>query len=122
GPKLIAFLKTMEFSTLTRRVAEATGAEPADIEPAHIPVTTADAHGPDMGVSRGSPSSPAGPSPRRNGEKDDGRDAGAPLSPSSRGEGKGEGQTAIFPNAHDGAATPYMLAALRAEQAVAAKI
>ena len=30
GPKLIAFLKTMEFSTLTRRVAEATGAEPAD--------------------------------------------------------------------------------------------
>ncbi|MFU0506726.1 excinuclease ABC subunit UvrB [Pseudaminobacter sp. NGMCC 1.201702] len=38
------------------------------------------------------PSSPTGPSPRGNGEKDDGRDADAPLSPFSRGEGKGEGQ------------------------------
>jgi len=38
------------------------------------------------------PSSPAGPSPRKNGEKEDGRDVNAPLSPSLRGEGKGEGQ------------------------------
>ncbi|YBV97014.1 hydantoinase B/oxoprolinase family protein [Phyllobacteriaceae bacterium JZ32] len=39
-----------------------------------------------------SPSSPAGPSPRNDGEKEDGRHADAPLSPSLRGEGKGEGQ------------------------------
>jgi glycyl-tRNA synthetase beta chain len=38
------------------------------------------------------PSSPAGPSPREHGEKEDGRSADAPLSPSLRGEGKGEGQ------------------------------
>jgi glycyl-tRNA synthetase beta chain len=38
------------------------------------------------------PSSPAGPSPRKDGEKEDGRDAGAPLSPSLRGEGKGQRQ------------------------------
>ena len=33
GPKLIAFLKTMEFTTLTRRVAEATGTDAAEIAP-----------------------------------------------------------------------------------------
>ncbi len=50
GPKLIAFLKTMEFSTLTRRVAEATGTEPTDIDPAKIAVETGEAaHGPDVG-------------------------------------------------------------------------
>jgi isoleucyl-tRNA synthetase len=38
------------------------------------------------------PSSPAGPSPRKDGEKEDGRNADAPLSPSLRGEGKGEEQ------------------------------
>ena len=50
GPKLIAFLKTMEFTTLTRRVAEATGTEVAEIAPAVVKVETgADAHGPDVG-------------------------------------------------------------------------
>ena len=50
GPKLIAFLKTMEFTTLTRRVAEATGTEPSEIEPAAVAVETGDkAHGPDVG-------------------------------------------------------------------------
>jgi excinuclease ABC subunit B len=39
-----------------------------------------------------SPSSPAGPSPRKDGEKEDGRNADASLAPSLRGEGKGEGQ------------------------------
>lgn len=49
GPKLIAFLKTMEFTTLTRRVAEASGADAAEIEPAHVEVQWgADAHGPDL--------------------------------------------------------------------------
>ncbi len=56
GPKLISFLKAMEFSSLTRRVAEATGAEAAEIEPAHVEVETAEAaHGPDVGVQSGSP-------------------------------------------------------------------
>jgi len=55
GPKLIAFLKTMEFTTLTRRVAEATGTEAADIEPATIKVDTTDMHGPDVGAGAASP-------------------------------------------------------------------
>jgi DNA polymerase-1 len=50
GPKLIAFLKTMEFTTLTRRVAEATGTEAAAIAPAPIVVDMADVHGPDVGA------------------------------------------------------------------------
>jgi DNA polymerase I len=51
GPRLIGFLKAMEFTTLTRRVAEATGAEPADIEPMHVAVEQgAAAHGPDLEV------------------------------------------------------------------------
>jgi DNA polymerase-1 len=36
GPKLVAFLKAMEFNTLTRKVAEVTGTEVADIEPASV--------------------------------------------------------------------------------------
>ncbi len=49
GPKLIAFLKAMEFTTLTRRVAEATGADASAIEAAHVPVERgAEAHGPDL--------------------------------------------------------------------------
>ncbi|MBA5778809.1 DNA polymerase I [Stappia sp. F7233] len=38
GPRAIAFLKAMEFNTLTRRVAEATGAEISAIEPAELVV------------------------------------------------------------------------------------
>ena len=38
GPKLIGFLKTMEFSTLTRRVAEATGTDLAAIEAVPVKV------------------------------------------------------------------------------------
>jgi DNA polymerase-1 len=57
GPKLVAFLKAMEFTTLTRRVAEATGAEAGEIDPAVVPVEWgADAHGPDVGA--GAPSAP----------------------------------------------------------------
>src|SRR5690606_778789 len=54
GPKLIAFLKTMEFTTLTRRVAEATGTDAAETTPPAIVVDTADIHGPDVGA--GAPS------------------------------------------------------------------
>jgi hypothetical protein len=35
-------------------------------------------------------------SPRKSGERRDGRNAGAPLSPFSRGEGKGEGRLCIM--------------------------
>jgi DNA polymerase-1 len=49
GPKLIAFLKAMEFNSLTRRVAEATGADAAEIEAASVKVSTTDTHGPDVG-------------------------------------------------------------------------
>ena len=51
GPKLIGFLKTMEFSTLTRRVAEATGTDLAAIDAVPVKVEgAAEAHGPDMGA------------------------------------------------------------------------
>ena len=60
GPKLIAFLKTMEFSTLTRRVAEATDTDAAEIAPAVVVVDTADVHGPDVGAGAPRPEAPAG--------------------------------------------------------------
>jgi DNA polymerase-1 len=97
GPKLIAFLKTMEFSSLTRRVAEATGAEPAEIEPAYVEVVTADTHGPDVG-------------------------AGAAGAPAEAAESPEVTKPTLPAAAPDGAATPSMLAALRAEEAVSNKI
>ncbi len=49
GPKLIAFLKAMEFNTLTRRVAAATETDADAVEPAQVPVERgAAAHGPDL--------------------------------------------------------------------------
>ncbi len=49
GPKLISFLKGMEFSTLVRRVAEASGTDAAEIEAASVAVQAgAEAHGPDL--------------------------------------------------------------------------
>lgn len=39
GERLIAYAKAMEFSTITRRVAEATGVDPAKVVPAVVPVT-----------------------------------------------------------------------------------
>jgi len=60
GPKLISFLKAMEFSSLTRRVAEATGTEAAEIEPATVIVQgKEEAHGPDMGAGASALSSSA---------------------------------------------------------------
>ena len=56
GPKLIAFLKAMEFTTLTRRVAEATGADASAVEAAEVTVERgAAAHGPDVGAGITSP-------------------------------------------------------------------
>ncbi|MEY9782920.1 DNA polymerase-1 [Sinorhizobium fredii] len=75
GPKLIAFLKTMEFTTLTRRVAAATDTDAEAVEPAHVPVEWgAAAHGPDLdvGEAAGPPPTPASSSaapPRGNAAK-----------------------------------------------------
>ncbi|WP_119943582.1 DNA polymerase I [Neorhizobium sp. NCHU2750] len=52
GPKLVAFLKAMEFGTLTRRVASACDCDANAIEPAVIETEWgADAHGPDLDVA-----------------------------------------------------------------------
>ena len=62
GPKLIGFLKTMEFTTLTRRVAEACDCDAAAIEPAIVPVEWGDAaRGPDLDA--GNVSTPSAPAP-----------------------------------------------------------
>jgi len=71
GPKLIAFLKAMEFTTLTRRVAEATGADASQIEPAQVDIPAGDAmRGPDLdaGPDAATPEAPASaPAPARDG-------------------------------------------------------
>lgn len=60
GPRLVGFLKAMEFTSLTRRVAEATGADAATIEPAHVDVEWgAEARGPDL--DQGQVATPSGP-------------------------------------------------------------
>ncbi|WP_306117234.1 MULTISPECIES: DNA polymerase I [unclassified Roseitalea] len=118
GPKLIAFLKAMEFNTLTRRVAEATGTDAAEIAPAEIEIEWgAAARGPDLDTGAGIGSSgdrlPAGghkeASPRSasgvNGQKDG---SGA------RGEGEADGTAG-----QEG--TPSALANARAEAAATAK-
>ncbi|WP_274626603.1 DNA polymerase I [Arvimicrobium flavum] len=52
GPRLIGFLKTMEFTSLTRRVAEATGTNVNEVEAAAIRVDADDVHGPDVGAGQ----------------------------------------------------------------------
>jgi DNA polymerase-1 len=60
GPKLIGFLKAMEFTTLTRRVAEATDTDASAVEPCHIETEWgADAHGPDVDVPAKSEAKPS---------------------------------------------------------------
>ena len=88
GPKLIAFLKAMEFSSLTRRVAEATGAEAGEIEPAQLEVHSgADAHGPDLTVPASGLGEPGAegeiaPAGEPRGERRaDAADAGRPARP-----------------------------------------
>ncbi|MDB5524674.1 MAG: polI [Rhizobium sp.] len=49
GPKLVGFLKTMEFTTLTRRVADACGCDANEIEPAFVRIEwDGAARGPDL--------------------------------------------------------------------------
>ncbi len=98
--KLIAFLKAMEFSTLTRRVAEATGADIAAIESAKILVETGeDAHGPDVGAGAAQPAIAA---PQA--------DSAAPAA------------TGAAPAVTDTPQTPATLAAARVQAAVAVNI
>ena len=53
GPRLIGFLKAMEFTTLTRRVAEATTTEASEVGAATVAVEWGDAaHGPDVGAGQ----------------------------------------------------------------------
>ncbi|WP_091522201.1 DNA polymerase I [Aerobium aerolatum] len=69
GPKLISFLKAMEFTTLTRRVADVTGTDAAQIEAAHVAVASvAEAHGPDLDVapSASAPDAAAASAPAQN--------------------------------------------------------
>ncbi|WP_114388938.1 DNA polymerase I [Notoacmeibacter marinus] len=53
GPKLIGFLKAMQFTSLTRRVAEQTEADAAAIEAAEVPVEWEEARGPDLDPGEG---------------------------------------------------------------------
>lgn len=56
GPRLIAFLKAMEFNSLTRRVAEVCGCDASAIEAAFVPVEWGtNAHGPDLDIVAGRP-------------------------------------------------------------------
>ncbi len=102
GPKLVAFLKAMEFSTLTRRVAEATGADPAAIESAKVLVETgADVHGPDVGAGASEP---------------------ALAKAVHQVESGGPAATETAPVATDPPQTPAALATARAQSTVAVKI
>ena len=54
GPKLVGFLKTMEFTTLTKRVADACGVDAAAVEPSFVPVVwDGAARGPDLDAASG---------------------------------------------------------------------
>lgn len=60
GPKLIGFLKALDFTTLTRRVAEATDTDASAVEPCHIETEWgSEAHGPDVDVPTKSEAKPS---------------------------------------------------------------
>lgn len=64
GPKLIGFLKALDFTSLTRRVAEATDTDASAVEPCHIETEWgADAHGPDVDVPAKTDAAPTGSAP-----------------------------------------------------------
>ncbi|TIM16354.1 MAG: DNA polymerase I [Mesorhizobium sp.] len=102
GPRLIGFLKTMEFSSLTRRVAEATGTEAADVKPVPVIIERADtAHGPDMGFAV---------------------PAGAESAAGTLTDEAGEAVPATIKVEPKQGDTPSLLSALRFEDATASKI
>lgn len=97
GPKLIGFLKTMEFTSLTRRVAEATSTEAGDVQAVAVNVERADtAHGPDVGSGA--------PAVARGGGANEAAQAEAKADTAKAGD------------------TPSLLSALRLEAASAARI
>ncbi len=114
GPKLVAFLKAMEFTSLTRRVAEATGTDASAVEAAQVIVEGGrDSHGPDVGAGVDSPSPVPAGHPLPGGE----RGSTAALFPSPH---RGEGGLRSKPG--EGESTPQSLAKSRAEEALATKI
>jgi DNA polymerase I len=103
--KLIAFLKAMEFSTLTRRVADYSQVDPADVE--------ADANNQSRASSVPSPLVGEGQGGGQNG-----RSASGPLSPTLPHKGGGSAQVADKQDkASSPKGTPISLAAARAEAA-----
>ncbi len=120
GPKLVAFLKAMEFTTLTRRVAEATGTDASSVEAASVVVEGGrDAHGPDVGSGDGLSDSPSPVSLRETVLSPGGRgeNSASDLSPLPQGE-----RTVLRSKTGEGESTPQALAASRATEALAAKI
>jgi DNA polymerase I len=116
GPKLVSFLKAMEFTTLTRRVAEATGTDASAVEAAGVAVEGGrDAHGPDVGA--GLPPSAA---------QERGAAGASHGSRPSFGPPTREETAAKLPEGgslrSSGTLTPASLAKSRAEDALAAKI
>ena len=104
--KLIAFLKAMEFATLTRRVADYSQIDPTDVE--------ADATNKSGASGRSAGSSP--PPRTAGGDLFGDQDTGTPPSPakaSAAGAGKGQSK----PEKSNVVLTPHALAAARAEEA-----
>ncbi len=101
GARLIAFLKAMEFTTLIKRLAEATGADSGVIDNVYVQAERGDyAYRPDVRSGIASdPSFPAGLSSRSDWEKEENRYTDAPLIPSSRGGGKGKDEEQETPTA-----------------------
>jgi DNA polymerase-1 len=103
--KLISFLKAMEFSTLTRRVAEYSQIDPSDVEADDKNSSSA------SGKSAGSSPPPHAPG----GDLFGHQDASAPSSGKAGVPGAGRGQTK--PEQSNVILTPQALAAARAEAA-----
>ena len=129
GPKLVSFLKAMEFTSLTRRVAEATGTDAGAVEAASVKVELGrDAHGPDVGEGqRNAPLSVLPDISPAAGEMASG--ARIQLPATAQANGKVAAQP-ISPHAGEmsgrterGASlTPAALAKSRADEAIAVKI
>jgi DNA polymerase-1 len=107
--KLIAFLKAMEFSTLTRRVAEYSQVDPSDVE--------ADDRNSSGASGKSAGSSPP-PSRATGGDLFGNQDASAvPAAVSGRASAPGVGKSQGKPEQSNVILTPQALAAARAEAA-----
>ncbi|RWX76615.1 DNA polymerase I [Neorhizobium lilium] len=92
GPKLVAFLKAMEFGTLTRRVAAACACDAEAIEPAVITVESgATARGPDLDPEQAGSSSVAAPAaPRTARSQQTGTELGKDMRPADLAKTRAE--------------------------------